>query len=46
MPHFPLGLDLAMFDIPPCHVGYGPMALFAQDVVRQARLLTNNLSLA
>ena len=37
-PHFPCGIDLAMLDIPPCHPGYEPMALFAQEVVRRARV--------
>ena len=36
--HFPQGLDSTIFDIDPSNPGYGPMALFAQELVRRARL--------
>ena len=35
--HFPSGLDMSILNIPPSHPGYRPMALFAQEVVRQAQ---------
>jgi len=36
--YFPQELDSTIFGIHPSHPGYMPMALFAQELVRRARL--------